>query len=442
MWYNGGEPEDYMLNSTNRTSSAGCGGMGTMYETSLLSRKTQASSQAVDIVAVAYKMIPSSLAGVDRFSPIPSEASSSAASLAASPAIELSSNPIIQRIVECLSSEKKEELLAAANVFFNKDTDAERRVGILRSLSQIQEEGHLQSFVEAWRSNPAGFPLISSVGDPEVERILKEWPITADAFDSEEKTQLNAIKGALLAGNLPLGLVLDGMDAEKSLFLGLQAQEIKAGDVIGIYAGFYQLLPEDNLASTHPYVYDCLECSSEKSEKVEPRIALGRDPFSLATRAAKSQSDRMKYRIVISAGSVCNYTRFISNSSEKSSCNVLPDVKRTSDGRLEIILKATKTINPGEQILLWCEASYLKGWKLANYLNPRHLNEKVTGCVLRNDLFTNNNGKNSSKEKPKRIQVSVSDTSLSNKKFKSPNAESGMPSAADSILIGNSDSPR
>lgn len=191
---------------------------------------------------------------------------------------------------------------------------------------------------------PEKFKLLFSQGTPWIEKFLDKYVkklSSSEAFKVSKKLykEITKINEAIVAFDLPSNLELSHVNSQvdTGVFLKPNCKAIPSGTIIGVYTGFYELVPSD-LSSCNSYAYD-----------VAQEITLKKDDLKEVSRHEKPLDTNDEYSIQTNAIATGNFTRFINHSSLQP--NIEAVVGKFPDNKIEILLFALHKIKPGEQLL-------------------------------------------------------------------------------------------
>ncbi|MBS0627759.1 MAG: SET domain-containing protein-lysine N-methyltransferase, partial [Verrucomicrobia bacterium] len=188
---------------------------------------------------------------------------------------------------------------------------------------------------------PEKFKFTFSKGSPWTENFLHQYAKkhpSSEFFKVSKKLykEILKINTAITSEGLPSNLELAHVNNQvhTGVFLKPDKKAIPVGTLIGVYTGFYELVPSD-LTSCNSYAYD-----------VAQQIHLKKDQLKEVIRHEKPLDTYQEYSIQTNAIEAGNFTRFINHSSLKP--NIEAVVAKFPDSRIEILLFALHTIKPGE----------------------------------------------------------------------------------------------
>jgi hypothetical protein len=198
-----------------------------------------------------------------------------------------------------------------------------------------------------------------SLGDPAIEALANT--IDAEPLTLKESTQLVLLSAHLRECRDPPHICISKIN--DTIGEGVFATTaLNKGDIIGVYSGILELVPEKAELFDNLYLYDLLLPGTTLRLSAEQLYCVTRLPnadqdSSSITRSLKGED----FILQVNAKSIGNYTRYINHS---SSANVQAECRKLPDGKVEIILTANQKIQAGEQLLLDYGKAYWKSREL------------------------------------------------------------------------------
>jgi hypothetical protein len=248
-----------------------------------------------------------------------------------------------------------------------------QRASIFATAEPLLEDArdglHVASILRALHTTNCKDPseyLLSSVGDPEVESLLEEWDLEIDDITIKEASQLEAIGHSLDRGEVPPHLHIG--EISEALGKGLFAKiDIKKGDVIGVYSGILELVSKND-QTFNSYTFNLTSDIDEEGCQLSEdqmhcitRAPVQEEISTAANRFTKGEG----FGIQINGEFLGNYTRYLNH----GNANVDYNFTRLANGRVEVLIIASKNIKAGDQLLLDYGARY---WKLHG-VQPREV---------------------------------------------------------------------
>jgi hypothetical protein len=205
---------------------------------------------------------------------------------------------------------------------------------------------------------PKHFRLTSSKGSAWVQSYLlkysKKLP-RKDALRVDDKLlkEIEKVNEEVEKTGLPSNLQLAHVHANVAtgVFLKPTSRAIKAGTFIGIYTGLYELV-ESAITSGTSYAYD-----------VAQELTLKKNELRHVVRHHTKTDEEKDYSIQTNAFEMGNFTRYINHTSLDP--NIEAVVSKFPDGRMEIVLFALHSIQPGEQLLSCYGGQY---WQVLDFI--------------------------------------------------------------------------
>lgn len=178
------------------------------------------------------------------------------------------------------------------------------------------------------------------------EFLRKSDGIDLDDLEEDLKESLQQYAKDMKEFGIPQNFAAKEIDLEpllgKGVFLKPNATLLKRGDLIGIYTGHYRLLPDEEHFDGR-YTFEIFAFSSKRKGVQE-----------LLKKHAPNLQKVQKLCLYVDALEVGNYVRLVNHSPFP---NIEAEI-RFVRGQPEVVYRATRTILPGEQLLVNYHKTY------------------------------------------------------------------------------------